>query len=88
MHSTKIKELRISQGLSRKQLAEISGVHWRTVDEVEKGSDSTNSVITKLYKSLGFELKPIKEKMKKFNNRRSIFLFKFIINFKDIFITI
>ncbi len=36
MHSTKIKELRVSQGLTRKPLATISGVHWRTICEVEK----------------------------------------------------
>lgn len=62
MHSTKIKELRVSQGLTRKQLATISGVHWRTICEVEKGADSTNTVLTKLYKSLGHELKPVKIK--------------------------
>lgn len=65
MHSTKIKELRTSQGLSRKQLAELSGVHWRTIQEVEKGADNTNQVLTKLYKALGFDLKPIKQKMNK-----------------------
>lgn len=52
----KVKQIRLSQGLSVPKLVELSGVCRRTIQEVEKRNDCLVSTAAKLAKALGVTL--------------------------------
>ena len=52
----KVKQIRLSQGLSVPKLVELSGVSRRTIQEVEKRNDCLVSTAAKLAKALGVTL--------------------------------
>ena len=51
-----LKELRIKRNLTQKELAQISGVNWRTVQNYEQGKNDINKaqgdILYKLSKAL------------------------------------
>jgi transcriptional regulator with XRE-family HTH domain len=52
----RLKEIRVSKGLSVPQLAQLSGVPRRTIQNVEKNDESTVSTALKLSRALGVTL--------------------------------
>lgn len=52
----KLKEIRLSKGLSVPQLVEISGVSRRTIQDIEKRGDCLVSNAIKLAEALGVTL--------------------------------
>ena len=55
----KVKQIRLSQGLSVPKLVEISGVSRRTIQEVEKRGDCLVSTAIKLAEALKVSLDEI-----------------------------
>ena len=51
--TTRIKELRLQQGMSQEKLAQISGVSMRTVQNVERGGNAKVSTIMAFASALG-----------------------------------
>jgi DNA-binding XRE family transcriptional regulator len=56
-----LKEIRLSKGLSVPQLSELSGVHRRTIQDIEKRGDCMLSTAYKLAKALKVTLNDIYE---------------------------
>ncbi|MEE0265521.1 MAG: helix-turn-helix transcriptional regulator [Acutalibacteraceae bacterium] len=52
----KLKEIRLSQGLSVPKLVELSGVPRRTIQDIEKNNDCKVSTALKLAKALNVTL--------------------------------
>jgi len=55
----KVKEIRKSKGLTRKELEKISGVNTTTIYEVENAKRPYSRSINKILNSLGYEYNPI-----------------------------
>jgi DNA-binding XRE family transcriptional regulator len=51
-----LKEIRLSKGLSVPQLSELSGIHRRTIQDIEKRGDCMLSTAYKLASCLGVTL--------------------------------
>ncbi len=52
----RLKEIRMSQGLSVPKLVEISGIHRRTIQDIEKRGDCMLSTAARFAKVLGVSL--------------------------------
>lgn len=52
----KVKELRLSKGLSVPKLAELTGLHRRTIEDLEKRGDCMISNAYKIAKALNVTL--------------------------------
>jgi predicted transcriptional regulator len=52
----RLKEIRVSQGLSVPKLVELTGVPRRTIQEIEKRGECTVSTALKLAAALGVSL--------------------------------
>lgn len=55
----KVKELRLSKGLSVPKLAELTGLHRRTIEDLEKRGDCMISNAYKIAKALNVTLNDI-----------------------------
>lgn len=55
----KVKELRLSKGLSVPKLAELAGLHRRTIEDLEKRGDCMISNAYKIAKALNVTLNDI-----------------------------
>ena len=55
----KLKQIRIEQGISVPKMAEMTGIHRRTIEELEKRGDCKLSTAYKLAKALGVTLDDI-----------------------------
>lgn len=51
-----LKKTRLSQGLSLRGLAELSGVGFTHIQRIEAGADASTSTLNKLCNVLGVEL--------------------------------
>lgn len=51
-----LKQARLSQGLSLRGLAELSGVGFTHIQRIEAGADASTSTLNKLCNVLGVEL--------------------------------
>ena len=56
MIGEELKQIRISQGLSLRRLAELSGVGFTHIQRLEAGADASTSTLNKLCNVLGVEL--------------------------------
>ena len=58
--SNRIEEIRIGQGMSRQQLADLLGVHYQTVGYIERGEYSPSLVLAlQISKALATQVEDI-----------------------------
>ena len=55
----KLKQIRLKQGISVPKMSEITGIHRRTIEDLEKRGDCMLSTAYKLAKALGVTLNDI-----------------------------
>lgn len=55
----KLKQIRLNQGISVPKISEMTGIHRRTIEDLEKRGDCMLSTAYKLAKALGVTLNDI-----------------------------